>query len=342
MKSFIVVGILMGCIGAGIYLASQFSEESGRPKLKVYTYASFLSSWGPGRELETLFEQKCDCDLQFVESSDAGLLLQRLELETGNKTIDVVLGFDQLDIARAQGITKWRTLDRPVDLNPQLISFFQDTPFLPLDWGPLSFVYRKSGVKEFPTELEDLLSEAFYNQIVLEDPRISSPGFQFLIWVVHLKGVQGAKDFLRRFLPQTYKVAPSWSQAYGLFQEGHAPMVWSYVTSPVVHRSEENSEDYQALKLREPLPVQVELMGVPESCNQCELAEDFVRFLHRPESQKIIMEKNYMLPVINSVEVGTAFEGLGNVELAPINYRDMMERREELLKLWTDLRRGGG
>ena len=36
------------------------------PVLKVYTYDSFVSDWGPGPAVEAAFEETCGCDLQFL------------------------------------------------------------------------------------------------------------------------------------------------------------------------------------------------------------------------------------------------------------------------------------
>ena len=45
-------------------------------------------------------------------------------------------------------------------------------------------------------------------------------------------------------------VTPGWSEAYGLFTKGEAPMVLSYTTSPAYHMIAENTERYQAARLR--------------------------------------------------------------------------------------------
>ena len=64
------------------------------PVLKVYTYDSFVSDWGPGPAVEAAFEETCGCDLQFVGAGDGAALLARLKLEGARSDADIVLGLD--------------------------------------------------------------------------------------------------------------------------------------------------------------------------------------------------------------------------------------------------------
>ena len=51
-----------------------------------------------------------------------------------------------------------------------------------------------------------------------------------------------------RLRPRVLTVTPGWSEAYGLFVKGEAPLVLSYTTSPAYHRFAEKSERYAALR----------------------------------------------------------------------------------------------
>ncbi len=42
------------------------TAQAAVPQLTVYTYASFVSEWGPGPLIEQAFEKHCNCDLKFV------------------------------------------------------------------------------------------------------------------------------------------------------------------------------------------------------------------------------------------------------------------------------------
>ena len=61
--------------------------------------------------------------------------------------------------------------------------------------------------------------------------------------------------------------------------------------------TQENKENYRAVVFEESHPVQVEYAGIPSVCNKCEEAQLFLDFLVSEAAQKIIFEKNYMLPI---------------------------------------------
>ena len=49
--------------------------------LTVYTYDSFTGEYGPGPQLEPLFEKHCRCDLVFEALEDGVSILNRLKIE---------------------------------------------------------------------------------------------------------------------------------------------------------------------------------------------------------------------------------------------------------------------
>jgi len=90
-------------------------------------------------------------------------------------------------------------------------------------------------------------------------------------------------------------VTPGWSEAYGLFTKGEAPMVLSYTTSPAYHMIAEKVNRYQALEFAEGHPIQIEVAAMTKTENR-ELARDFLRFMISPAFQDIIPENNWMMP----------------------------------------------
>ena len=61
-------------------------------------------------------------------------------------------------------------------------------------------------------------------------------------------------------------------------------------------------------------------------------------FLREPAIQKLIMEKNYMRPVVSGVENGTEFTKLPEFkEYQWHNWMALVQRREELLRRWREL-----
>jgi thiamine transport system substrate-binding protein len=124
-----------------------------------------------------------------------------------------------------------------------------------------------------------------------------------------VKNIEGANtvEFLEKFKPNVQSVSPSWAFSYGLFKKGQAHYVFSYLTSLAFHWGHEKNREYKAVSFPEGHPVQVEFAAVPSTCAECELGHDFVAAMLTPEAQKIIMEKNFMLPAFKGPEQGTVF-----------------------------------
>jgi thiamine transport system substrate-binding protein len=141
-------------------------------------------------------------------------------------------------------------------------------------------------------------------------------------------------------MEQAYSFAPSWSTAYGLFTNKQAQLTFSYVTSPIFHEIEEQRKDYFALQMEENLPVQFEFMGIPEFCRNCELASQFVNFILSHEGQKIIMEKNYMFPVVKGLLEKTIFAQALPVKALQKFEVPSMTEIERVLQKWSAIRRG--
>lgn len=343
MKNFLIFLVLIFAgLFSAIYLKrNSQNAEDGRPVLKVFASSSFISQWGPGPWLKENFESTCDCRVEFQDSADSNILIQRLKSEGRLGGADVVLGFDQYDLELAQKGLEWKKMNlQDFDIVESVkLSLNQDT-FIPYDWSLLSFVVRKSDFPHLPKNLDDLLAPEFKGQIVMEDPRTSSPGLQFLLWLIQLKGEEKAFDFLSQFNQHIHSYAPNWSSAYGLFQKAQVKSVYSYVTSPIYHLLEDKSTDVVALEFAEGHPMQTEFAGIPATCRNCELATQFVTLLMSKDAQKVIMEKNYMLPVINGVREGTVFSNLPNYKISDFKVLPSLNDRERILKKWSALRRG--
>jgi thiamine transport system substrate-binding protein len=331
-------------IGTFVYFRIHKSDrgdqsESAQKSVRVLAYSSFVQSWGAGPEVARLFHEATGLTVEFHDGGDAGLLLKKLQMFPS----DVVLGLDQwtLDLARKQ--FTWLDMNQvvTVEMSHDFISEFQRwraPEFIPIDWAPMAFVFRKSSGFQPPHSLDELLDERFRNQISLQDPRTSSPGLQFLFWVLDEKGIEGGFDYLKRLKPNLRAVSPSWSTAYGLFTNGQAQLVLSYVTSPVYHWTEESNELYQATVFSSGHPVQIEYAAIPKDCVNCEGGEMFVRFLLKPEIQKLIMSRNFMLPVVRDVTLNTPFARLPEFTVRENrSVSDLIKRRDELFARWRQL-----
>ena len=272
---------------------SAFAE--GKPVLTVYTYNSFTSEWGPGPALEKAFEANCACDLTWVALEDGAALLSRLKLEGKNTKADVVLGLDTNLTAE----TKATGLIAPHGADLSALSMpiaWNDADFVPYDWGYFAFVYDSEKLPNPPQSLAELIDGKDAPKILIQDPRTSTPGLGLVMWLREVYGDK-AKDAWAGLKPKILTVTKGWSEAYGLFTQGEAPLVLSYTTSPAYHQIVENSERYKALVFPEGNYMQIEVAARIEGSAQPDLAKSFLQFLISAEAQKVIPTTNYMYPV---------------------------------------------
>ena len=97
-------------------------------------------------------------------------------------------------------------------------------------------------------------------------------------------------------------VTPGWSEAYGLFTSGEAPMVLSYVTSPAYHMVAEDTDRYQAASFSEGHYLQIEVAGLLKAAPDAELAREFLQFMLTTGFQDQIPTNNWMMPAAPTSE----------------------------------------
>ena len=275
-------------LGGGIAAADE------KPTLTVYTYNSFTSEWGPGPQLEKSFEAQCGCDLAWVSLEDGAALLARLKLEGKNTKADVVLGLDTnlTTEAKATGLIAPHGVDLadlalPID--------WQDQDFVPYDWGYFAFVYDSEKLPAPPASLAALADGKDQPKILIQDPRTSTPGLGLVMWLRDVYGDK-APEIWAGIKPKILTVTKGWSEAYGLFTQGEAPIVLSYTTSPAYHQIVEETQRYKAMLFPEGHYMQIEVAARTSVSAHADLAQSFLAFLVTPEAQKVLPTTNYMYP----------------------------------------------
>jgi thiamine transport system substrate-binding protein len=277
-----------------VALAAISSVASAKSTLTIYTYESFTSEWGPGPKVKAAFEKTCDCTVDYVSLPDGVALLTRLKMEGGATKADIVLGLDTnlIEEAKATGLLTEHGIDTSAVKVP---GGFSDPVFVPYDYGHFAVIYDTQTLKNPPKSLKELVEGDPEQKIVLEDPRTSTPGLGFLFWMRAVYGDQTPEAW-KKLQKRVLTVTPGWSEAYGLFTKGEAPMVLSYVTSPAYHMIAEQNDRYQAAEFSEGHPIQIEVAAMTKT-ELSDLARSFLKFMISPEFQDIIPENNWMLPV---------------------------------------------
>src|SRR5690606_1330383 len=129
-------------------------------------------------------------------------------------------------------------------------------------------------------------------------------------------------------------VTPGWSEAYGLFTNGEAPMVLSYTTSPAYHVIADDTQRYQAAGFAEGHYLQVEVAGVTTKGATNPLARQFLEFMTGPGFQNAVPETNWMFPAGEMSEpLNPAFDQLVTpAETLTLKPEDIAQNR----KAWVD------
>ncbi len=279
---------------AALLLVQPVAAQDAKDKVTVYTYDSFTAEWGPGPLVEKAFEAECACDLEFVSVADGVALLNRLRLEGASGKADIVLGLDTNLVVDA----KQTGLFAPHGIDTGDVSVpggWADEIFVPYDYGYFAIVYDSEAIQDPPASLKALVEGDSEDKIVIQDPRTSTPGLGLLLWVKSVYGEDAAAAW-EKLAERVLTVTPGWSEAYGLFTSGEAPMVLSYTTSPAYHMIAEDTDRYQAAAFAEGHYLQIEIAGLTQKGAENPRARAFLSFMTGPAFQDVIPETNWMFP----------------------------------------------
>ena len=325
-------------IGVALLIAVfTLSSLAAKPTLTVYTYDSFSSEWGPGPQVKQAFEKNCVCILKLVGLEDGVSLLSRLRLEGKNTKADLVLGIDTslTAEARATGLFQPHGLQL---LNSTLPRSWSDDLFLPYDYGYFAFVYNREQLKNPPRSLRELVENPQGPHILIQDPRTSTPGLGLLLWIKKVYGDE-ADQAWAKLSSRIVTVSKGWSEAYGLFLKGEAPMVLSYTTSPAYHIIAEQDARFAAARFSEGHYQQIEVAGLVVSSKQPALGRQFLSFMLGPEFQNIIPTTNWMYPVsLEPSKLPPAFNQL--IDPAPallFSDTEIAENRKRWITEWLEV-----
>lgn len=304
--------------------------------LTIYTYDSFTSDWGPGPKIEAAFEQHCGCDIELVGLADGVTLLNRLRIEGERSAADIVLGFDANLTAEARDTELFAP--HGIEATGLTLPVAWDDPlFLPYDYGYFAFVHDTERYVDPPTSLRQLVEDTDGPEILIQDPRTSTPGLGLLLWMKQVFGDDAGAAW-RSLAPRIVTVTKGWSEAYGMFLKGEAPMVLSYTTSPAYHAIAEQDTRFAAARFEEGHYLQVEVAGMLASSDNQDLAREFLAFMLGETFQEIIPTTNWMYPAALPHErLPDAFDTL--VEVAPtlvFDERTVADSRRRWIDEWLD------
>ncbi len=295
--------ILLPLSGAGLR-----EYESRQDELVVYAYDSFASDWGPGPIAVESFTRETGIPVTMISAGDAGQVLQRTILERDRPRADVVIGIDNNSLARAIDADILEPYRSPeLDAVPRSLHLDSEYRLLPFDHGFFSIIYDSSVISDPPATLEDLTREEYENQLILMDPRTSSPGLGFLFWTIAVYGDEYL-DYWERLKPSILTITDGWGSGYGAFTQGEAPLVLSYTTSPPYHVEYEDTTRFQAAIFHEGHYAQIEGIGIVKGTERQEEARQFVDFILGRSFQEVIPQTNWMYPAREDARLPDSFD----------------------------------
>ena len=287
--------------------AISFSAVAADNTLTVYTYDSFAADWGPRPAVEKKFEEKCGCDVNFVALEDGVSILNRLRLEGGNSKADIVLGLDNnlMAEAKATGLLAEHSVDTS---SVTLPNGWNDSIFVPYDFGYFSFIYNKEKLANPPKSLKELVEQRDDLKVIYQDPRTSTPGQGMMLWMKSVYGDEATAAW-KKLDQKTVTVTKGWSEAYSMFLKGESDLVLSYTTSPAYHIIAESDFKYVAASFEEGHYTQVEVAAKVKGSKNEKLADEFMAFILSDEFQSAMPTGNWMYPV-TEIELPKGFEQL--------------------------------
>lgn len=336
LSSLSIAAVLL-VSGALAFAGGAAEPAADTTALVVYTYDAF------GEALQTAveehFQSRYGVKVIFSRFEDTGGLYNRLYLDRDRPRADVAIGLDNTYLAR---LDRDRILEpyRPADLQLASPTLLVDPQYraIPFDYGGVTLNYDSTMLPNPPTTWAGLLDPSLKRQIILTSPATSSPGRAFLLFTIAVFGEDGYLDYWRKLKPNILTVTAGWSEGYGLYTQGEAPIVLSYDTSPVYHRQFENETRYENLILEDSAYAQVEVAGIVRGAANLTNARRLMDYLVSLELQSLIPLSQLMYPVHPGVVLPDSFQAVKRAgKLVSLDEKRVAQMLDAWLKAWEDL-----
>lgn len=292
------------------------------------------------------FESETGIDVEIVLGGDAGLMVNQAILTAGNPIADVIFGVDTTLLSRA---LDRELFDPYVSGDLAALSFGTgDGTVTPIDFGDVCINYDIAALPSPPGSLEDLTDPAFAGELVVPDPRASSPGLAFLLATIERFGEDGAytwRDFWMDLVANDVEIAADWGTAYyGSFSatgSGDRSLVVSYASSPpaeVLFADPPIAAPTTAV-MTSGCFRQVEYAGVLRGSPNVDEARAFIDFMLSEPFQASVATSMFVFPIDPSIPLPAVFTDTIEVPSNPFEMDPLRieQNRERWLAEWTDL-----
>ena len=330
--------------------SSQATEtQSTEPQtITVMTHDSFSVS----EEVVKSFEEANHAKIVFLQSGDAGAVLNRAILTKDAPLADLLFGVDNTFLSRALEGDIFESYESPA-LGEILDVFKLDASnhALPVDYGDVCINYDKAYFADnnlaVPQGLEELTKPEYEGLLVVENPATSSTGLAFLLaTVAHFD--DGFTEYWQALKDNGLVVVDGWETAYytnfsGSSGRGPQPMVVSYGTSPAVEvvYAEKPMDDAPTASILGPDTCfrQIEFVGILKGTQQRALAERFVDFMLSKQFQEDVPLQMFVYPVNPNAVLPEEFTKYAQApeQAASLAPEEIAANRDAWIQAWTDV-----
>lgn len=325
------------------------ATESAQPQtLTVMTHDSFAISEG----VVKAFQDANHAEVVFLQSGDAGAMLNKAILTKDAPLADVLFGVDNTFLSRAIEADIFESYDSPLLQEiPDEFKFDSSNHALPVDYGDVCINYDKAYFAEnnlpVPQSLEELTQPEYKGLLVVENPATSSTGLAFLVATITHYG-EAFTDYWRALKENGVVVVDGWETAYytnfsGSSGHGPQPMVVSYATSPAaeVVFAETPLADAPTASIIGPDTCfrQIEYVGILKGTDQRALAESFVDFMLGKQFQEDMPLQMFVYPVNPNAELPEEFVKYAQSAELPVTMSSELIalNRDQWIQTWTDI-----
>ncbi len=325
------------------------STQPAEPQtLTIMTHDSFAIS----EDVVKSFEDANNAKVVFLQSGDAGAMLNKAILTKDAPLADVLFGVDNTFLSRALEADIFEAYDSfTLQEIPGEFRFDSSNRAWPVDYGDVCINYDKSYFAEndlpVPQSLEELIKPEYMGLLVVENPATSSTGLAFLVATITHYG-DAFTDYWRALKENDVVVVDGWETAYytnfsGSSGHGPQPMVVSYATSPAaeVLFAETPLDDAPTASIIGPDTCfrQIEFVGILKGTEQRALAEKFVDFMLGKQFQEDMPLQMFVYPVNPNATLPDEFTKYAQIPSQPAvsSPDEIASNRDQWIQAWTDV-----
>ena len=345
MKRFLLLVLLLV---AACSPQAMETQPTGPQTITIMTHDSFSVS----EEVVQSFEEANNATVVFLQSGDAGSVLNRAVLTKDAPLADLLFGVDNTFLSRALGEDIFESYESPLlDEIPDQYKLDDSNRALPVDYGDVCINYDKAYFADndlaVPQSLEDLTKPEYAGLLVVENPATSSPGLAFLLATVTHFG-EGFTEYWQALKDNGVVVVDGWETAYytnfsGSSGRGPQPMVVSYGSSPAaeVIFAENPVDDAPTASILGPDTCfrQIEFVGILKGTQNRLLAEKFVDFMLSTEFQEDVPLQMFVYPVNPNAALPDEFTQYAQApeQTAALSPEEIAANRDAWIQAWTDV-----